>query len=75
MAYTVYTLNSCPHHSTNLIIPEERWTKHPPKLDDLKVFRCVGYVHQSQGKLKPRAVKRMILGFTKELKASSFGIL
>ena len=68
VSYTIYTLNRCPHHSTNFLTPKQRWTKHPPKLENLRVFGCVGYVHQNQGKLKPRAVKCMFIGFVEGVK-------
>ena len=64
VSYTIYTLNRCPHHSTNFLTHEEKWSKHSPNLQNLRIFDCIGYVHQSRGKLKPRAIKRMFLGFT-----------
>ncbi|XP_038877664.1 uncharacterized mitochondrial protein AtMg00710-like [Benincasa hispida] len=67
-SYVVYTLNRCPHTSLNFITSEEKWTKHPPNLDNLRVFGCVGYIHQNQGKLKSRAVKCMFVGFTEGVK-------
>lgn len=67
-SYTVHTLIRCPHTSLNFLTPEEKWKGKPPKLQQLKIFGCVGFVHQSQGKLKPRAVKCMFLGFTEGVK-------
>ena len=64
VSYTVYTLNRCPHHSTNFLTPEEKWSKHLPNLQNLRIFCCIVFIHQSQGKLKPRAIKCMFLGFT-----------
>lgn len=72
-SYTVYTLNKCPHNPINFLTPEERWSGKPPKLNHLKVFGCIGYVHQNQGKLKARAAKYM-LGLLKELKGIDYGI-
>ncbi|XP_038874950.1 uncharacterized mitochondrial protein AtMg00710-like [Benincasa hispida] len=66
--YVVYTLNRCPHTSLNFMTPKEKWTKHPPNLDNLRVFGCVGYIHQNQGKLKSRTVKCMFVGFTEGVK-------
>ena len=45
VAYTIYTLNRCPRTSLDFLTPEEKWTKHPLNLDDLRIFGCVGYVH------------------------------
>lgn len=53
-ANTVYTLNRCPHTSLDFLTPKEKWTKHPPNLDNLNVFGCVGFVHQNSEKLKAR---------------------
>lgn len=47
---------------------EEKWTNHPPNLESLKVFGCIGCVPQNQGKLKARVIKWMFLGFTKGVK-------
>ena len=68
VSYIVYTLNRCPYLSTNFLTPKEKWSKHPPNLQNLRIFGCIGFVHQSQGKLKPRAIKCMFIGFTEELK-------
>ena len=68
VSYTVYTINRCPHHSTNFLTPEEKWSKHPPNLQNLRIFGCIGFVHQSQRKLKPRAIKCMFLSFIEEVK-------
>lgn len=39
--YIVYTLNRCPHTSLDYLTLEEKWSNHPPNLDNLKVFGCV----------------------------------
>lgn len=43
-SYIVYTLNRCPHASLNFLTPEEKWSKHPPNLNN-------GFVHHNKGKL------------------------
>ena len=68
ISYIVYTLNRCPHHSTNFLASEEKWSKHLPNLQNLRIFGCIGFIHQSQGKLKPRAIKCMFLGFIEGVK-------
>ncbi|MDV3187719.1 MAG: hypothetical protein Q8836_02375 [Sweet potato little leaf phytoplasma] len=67
-SYIVHTLNRCPHTSTNFITPEEKWTGKPPNLQYLKVFGCVGFLHQRLGKLKARVVKYMFLRLTEGVK-------
>ncbi|XP_038885954.1 uncharacterized protein LOC120076257 [Benincasa hispida] len=67
-AYTVYTLNRCPYTSLEFLTLEEKWTNHPPNLDNLKVFGCVGFVHQNKGKLKAKVIKCMFVGFTEGVK-------
>ena len=66
--YVVYTLNRSPPTSLRLLTSEEKWSKHPPSLSDLKVCGCVGYVHQNKGKLKARATRCMFVGFTERVK-------
>ena len=39
------------------------WTGHPPSFDNLRVFGCVAYAHQKQGKLDARAKKCMFIGY------------
>lgn len=41
-AYTVYTLSRCPYTSLDFLIIEEKWTNHPPNLDNLNVFIVLG---------------------------------
>lgn len=43
-SYAVHTINRCPHTANQFLTPEEKWTKQPPNLDNLKVIGCVGYV-------------------------------
>ena len=45
--YAMYTLKKSPHTSLGSLKLEEKWSKHPPNLNDLKMFGCVGYVHQN----------------------------
>ena len=66
--YAMYTLNRRPHTSLGFLTPEAKWSNHPPNLSDLKVFGCVVYVHQNQGKLKARAIKCIFVGFIEGIK-------
>nr|GEV88633.1 retrotransposon protein, putative, Ty1-copia subclass [Tanacetum cinerariifolium] len=48
--------------------PMEMWLGHPSDYGMLKTFGCVAYSHVQQGKLEPRAVKCVILGYPKGVK-------
>ena len=53
----VYLINRCPSSAIEHKTPEEMWSGKPPDFSNLKVFGCAAYVHQSIGKLEPRAIK------------------
>ncbi|KAL5541326.1 hypothetical protein UlMin_044586 [Ulmus minor] len=38
-----YLVNRCPSSALDFKTPEEVWTGHPPKFDNLRVFGCVAY--------------------------------
>ncbi|KAL5562397.1 hypothetical protein UlMin_032144 [Ulmus minor] len=59
---------SCPSSALDFKTPEEVWIGHPPKFDNLRVFGCVAYAHQKQGKLDPRAKKCMFVGYPEGVK-------
>ena len=39
------------------------WSGVKPRLDHLKPFGCIAYIHVNQGKLDPRAVKGVFIGY------------
>ncbi|GJZ73096.1 retrovirus-related pol polyprotein from transposon TNT 1-94 [Tanacetum coccineum] len=45
--------------------PMEMWSGHPSDYGMLRTFGCVAYSHIKQGKLEPRAVKCILLGYPK----------
>ena len=63
-----YLVNRCPSSALDFKTPEEVWTGHPPKFDNLQVFGCVAYAHQKQGKLDARAKKCMFVGYPEGVK-------
>ncbi|KAL5557135.1 hypothetical protein UlMin_039371 [Ulmus minor] len=63
-----YLVNRCPSSALDFKTPEEVWTGHPPKFDNLRVFGCVAYAHQKQGKLDARAKKCMFVGYPEGVK-------
>ncbi|GAB2276096.1 hypothetical protein Dimus_039170 [Dionaea muscipula] len=58
-----YLVNRSPSTVLNLKCPEEIWNKRSPSLDHLKIFGCSAYAHKNDGKLNPRSVKCVFLGY------------
>nr|GEV09004.1 retrotransposon protein, putative, Ty1-copia subclass [Tanacetum cinerariifolium] len=48
--------------------PMEIWPGHPSDYGMLRIFDCVAYPHDKQGKLEPRAVKYVLLGYPEGVK-------
>ena len=63
-----FIVNRCPHTFIGLRTPEEVWSGKPASYDDLKIFGCPAYAHVSQGKLEPRSIKCIFLGYTTGVK-------
>ena len=58
-----YLVNRSPSSAIEFKTPEEVWTGKTPDISHLRVFGCSAYAHQKEGKLDPRAVKCVFLGF------------
>ncbi|GJV40323.1 retrotransposon protein, putative, ty1-copia subclass [Tanacetum coccineum] len=43
--------------------PMDLWSRHPTNNEMLRIFGCIAYSHVNQGKLKPRAIKCIFLGY------------
>jgi len=63
-----YLVNRSPHSSIDFKIPEEVWSDNPVNYSILRVFGCSAYAHINNGKLSPRAIKCMFLGYAPESK-------
>ena len=61
-------MNRSSHTSIDFQIPKEVWLGNPVDYSSLRIFRCLVYAHVNNGKLAPRAVKCMFLGYTSEAK-------
>ncbi|GKA75448.1 retrotransposon protein, putative, ty1-copia subclass, partial [Tanacetum coccineum] len=48
--------------------PMKMWSGHPSDYEMLMIFGCVTYPHDKQGKLEPRAVKCVLLGYPEGVK-------
>ncbi|GKC72215.1 retrotransposon protein, putative, ty1-copia subclass [Tanacetum coccineum] len=46
----------------------EMWSGHPSDYGMLRIFGCVTYPHGKQGKLEPRAIKCVLLGYPEGVK-------
>ena len=43
--------------------PQEVWSGNPTNYSDLKIFGCPAYAHVDNGKLEPRSIKCIFLGY------------
>nr|GEY05010.1 RNA-directed DNA polymerase, eukaryota [Tanacetum cinerariifolium] len=58
-----YLINRSPSTALKKKTPMDLWSGHPANYEMLKIFGCVAYSHVNQGKLKPRAIKCIFLGY------------
>ncbi|KAA3484772.1 Retrovirus-related Pol polyprotein from transposon TNT 1-94 [Gossypium australe] len=63
-----YLVNWPPHRALNEKVPKEIWSGNSPNYFDLRVFDYLAYAQVSQGKLEPRAVRCIFLGFVASVK-------
>jgi len=63
-----YLVNRSPHSSIDFQIPEEVWSGNPVDYSNLRIFGCPVYAHVNDGKLAPRAIKCMFMGYASESK-------
>ena len=61
-------MNQSPHTSIDFQIPEEVWSGNLIEYSSLRIFGCPVYAHVNNGKLAPRTVKCMFLGYASESK-------
>ncbi|KAH9660266.1 hypothetical protein KPL70_024153 [Citrus sinensis] len=63
-----YLVNLIPSTAINFKTPFEIWYGKPADYGNLKAFGCPAYVHISQGKLAPRALKGVFIGYPEGVK-------
>lgn len=63
-----YLINKCPTKSLNYETPDQVWNGQPADYSKLKTFGCSAYVHQNEGKLEPRSIKGVFLGYGEGVK-------
>ncbi|KAK1609790.1 hypothetical protein QYE76_033463 [Lolium multiflorum] len=64
-----YLINRSPSVPLDKKTPIEVWSGSPADYSDLRVFGCTAYAHVDNGKLEPRAVKCIFLGYGSGVKA------
>ena len=70
--WTIYLLNRSPTIALKDKTPEEAWKNETPSVEHLRIFGCIGYVHnvdQKRKKLDDKSIKCVHLGMSKETKA------
>ena len=63
-----YLVNRSPSTAIEFLTPEQKWSNKIPDLSNLRVFGCTAYAHQSEGKLQPRSIKGVFLGYPQGVK-------
>nr|GEY60364.1 copia LTR rider [Tanacetum cinerariifolium] len=63
-----YLINRSPSTAIEKKTHMEKWSGHPSNYGMLRTFDCVAYSYVQQGKLEPRAVKYVLLGYPEGVK-------
>ena len=66
--HACYLVNRSPSTAIELKTPFEVFFGTPANYSDLKVFGCPAYAHVNDGKLEPRALKCIFLGYPSGVK-------
>ena len=64
----VYIINRSPYSTINFLTPMHVWLGRKPSLAHLRPFGCIAYIHVNRGKLNPRVVKGVFLGYPARVK-------
>lgn len=63
-----YLVNRSPHSALDFKVPEEIWSGNPVDYSNLRIFGCPAYAHVNDGKLAPRAIECIFIGYASESK-------
>ncbi|GKB87106.1 retrovirus-related pol polyprotein from transposon TNT 1-94 [Tanacetum coccineum] len=63
-----YLINRSPSTAIEKKTHMEMWSGHPSDYEMLRIFGCVAYPHDKQGKLEPRVIKCILLGYPEGVK-------
>ncbi|KAG8487019.1 hypothetical protein CXB51_020709 [Gossypium anomalum] len=58
-----FLINRSPSVAIEKKTPQEVWSGNPVNYSDLKIFGCPAYAHVDNGKLEPRSIKYVFLGY------------
>nr|GEZ99349.1 retrovirus-related Pol polyprotein from transposon TNT 1-94 [Tanacetum cinerariifolium] len=58
-----YLINRSPSTTLEKKTPMDLWLGHPENFKKLSIFGRVAYLHENQGKLNPRAIKCIFMGY------------
>ncbi|KAG8499034.1 hypothetical protein CXB51_005442 [Gossypium anomalum] len=58
-----FLINRSPSIAIEKKTPQEVWSGNPANYSDLKIFGCPAYAHVDNGKLEPRSIKCVFLGY------------
>ncbi|WZZ72276.1 hypothetical protein YC2023_083646 [Brassica napus] len=59
----IYLINRSPNSTLEFKMPEEVWLGYKPNLGHLRTFGCTAYVHITEEKTGPRAIKGVFVGY------------
>ncbi|KAG8503607.1 hypothetical protein CXB51_001802 [Gossypium anomalum] len=62
-ATACFLINRSPSVAIEKKTPQELWPGNPANYFDLKIFGCPTYAHVGNGKLEPRSIKCVFLGY------------
>ncbi|KAG8483043.1 hypothetical protein CXB51_021981 [Gossypium anomalum] len=66
--YCIFFINRSPSVVIEKKTPQEVWSDNPANYSDLKIFGCPAYAHVDNGKLEPRSIKCVFLGYKADVK-------
>jgi len=69
---TIYLTYQNPTNVNGGLTPVHLYTSQPPKLNHLKVFGCLAYIHVAKlvgGKMEPRSTRSLFVGYDNMFKA------
>ena len=65
---TCYLINCSPSVAIEKKTSQEVWSSSSATYSDLKIFGCPAYAHVNNGKLEPRSLKCIFLGYKSSVK-------
>ena len=68
MSIACYLINFSLSVAIEKKTPQEVWPGSPATYSDLKIFGCPTYAHVNNGKLEPRSMKCIFLGYKSGVK-------